>query len=252
MSSKTIQAVLFDLGQTLLCFGGLVSGRLFSQAVRRTYTYLKEMSQPLPSFFRYRLTHLLGLRWHLLVSSMTGNDFDSLRLLKKYGRRHGFNLTETQWRELNWRWYEPMVELTYIEPGLSETLRKLAAMGLKLGIVSNTFVNGSTLDRHLKQLGLLDFFPVRLYSCHFPWRKPDVRIFARAAQQLGVKPANILFVGDRMDTDIRGAIKAGMRPVLKQNSSGTKPPRNISVVGSIAELAELVEKINSGKIITVR
>jgi len=240
-----IKAILFDLGQTLLHFGSLRSGAIFSQAAANAYSYLMEQGQPVPNFFRYRLVHIMGLRWHLLVSALTGNDFDSMRLLKHYGQKHGFNLTESQWQDLNWRWYQPLVKLAALEPGLTETLRALKAMNLKLGIVSNTFVNASSLDRHLEQLGLLEFFPVRLYSCHLPWRKPDVRIFALAARQIGVEPDRILFVGDKPGTDIRGALRAGMQPVLIKNSAGGKHPRNIPVIDTIAQLAALVERLNS-------
>lgn len=43
------------------------------------------------------------------------------------------------------------------------------------------------------------------------WRKPDPALFVRAAACLGVPPAQVLFVGDKLRHNIRGARDAGMR-----------------------------------------
>jgi len=132
------------------------------------------------------------------------------------------------------------------EPKVKETLTKLKELGLALGIVSNTFVNGSSLDKHLEQSGILDFFPVRLYSYEFDFRKPDIRIFKTAAERLGEKPENILFVGDRIDKDIKPAIKAGMTAVLKAayTNAGKKTPKGAWKITHLAELPPLIQKIN--------
>ena len=101
------------------------------------------------------------------------------------------------------------------EPNLSGTLKSLKESGIKLGIVSNTFVNGCSLNRHLAIEGLLDHFDIKIYSYNYTFRKPDKRIFDLASEQINVNPANTLFVGDRVDNDVKGALKAGMIPVLK-------------------------------------
>ena len=63
-------------------------------------------------------------------------------------------------------------------------------------------MNGCSLEKHLEQVGILDFFPLRMYSYEFDFRKPDARIFKVAAERIGETAENILFVGDRIDTDI--------------------------------------------------
>ena len=125
----------------------------------------------------------------------------------------------------------------------------LKKMGLKLGIVSNTFVHGSSLDKHLEQLGLLDFFTIRLYSYQFNFRKPDARFFKTAAQRIGETLENIMFVGDRIDKDIKPAVKAGMQAVLKQayTNAGRTAPKVTHKIHQLAELPALITKINSEK-----
>lgn len=44
--------------------------------------------------------------------------------------------------------------------------------------------------------------------------KPHPGMYVMAAETLGVKPAQVLAVGDRLETDIEGAVAAGMRAAL--------------------------------------
>jgi HAD superfamily hydrolase (TIGR01509 family) len=178
---------------------------------------------------------------------MTGRDFDALSLLKNSGVKHGHKLSEDQWREIGWLWYEPLSKAAKVEPGVKVALTKLRKMGLKLGILSNTFVSAGSLDRHLAQLGILDFFPYRLYSYQFEFRKPDRRIFEAAVAKIGEPAQNILFVGDRLDNDIWPALKFGMRTALKSayTNTGRQSPKGVWKINRIAELPGLIEKFNT-------
>lgn len=245
MAKRRIEAVLFDLGETLLKFGRLDRDRLFSEAVDRSYAYLKEQAQPVGSYSVYRFFYLWGIRWHVFKSWITDNDFNSLELLKEYGRRKGFTLSDAQWEELNWQWYRGLADIGGVVEGTKDTLRKLQQMGLKLGMLSNTFIHKSSLERHLKQAGLIDDLPLRLYTYEFPWRKPDERIFRKGAQKIGVDCEKIIYVGDRIDNDVIGAQKVGMLPVLIRAYTNEKKriPADVSVIETINQLPELIEKI---------
>jgi len=246
LGQTKIKAILFDLGETLVNFGKVDSIRLFKEAGKRSYQFLRKLNQPVGGFRGYFWRNLWGLRVRYYISIMTGRDFDSLAVLEKYGTRRGFHLSVEQWQELNWVWYEPLRQRSWVEPGVAEALGKLTEAGLKLGIVSNTFVSGSALDRHLAEEGLIGFFNTRVYSCQFGLRKPDRRIFLEGAQQVGIEPANILYVGDRINKDVKGALRAGMRPVLKNayTNAGKKPSAGVERIDSISELPDLVGKIN--------
>lgn len=245
MAERAVQAILFDLGQTLLEFGKLCNRCLFAASAQNSYQWLRQYSQSLPGFWRYKTKHILGLYLHLGRSWLTGDDFDSLELLKGYGKRYGFTLSEEQYRELSWIWYEPLSKQAYMESELPQTLDTLRAMKLKMGIVSNTFVHRDTLRQHLRQVGLDEFFPVQLYSYEFPWRKPDVRIFQEASKQIGVAPEKTLFVGDRVDTDVNGAFAAGMIPVFKRMAINrdVQVPDGVITIHKLAELPAVVKAI---------
>lgn len=246
-TSRKIKAVLFDLGETLLTFGKVNTTGLFRRGARLSYDYLKDLGQPVGSFEYYCWRNLISLRVRSLLSNITGRDFNSLALLRRIGQRKGVRLDREQWRQFAWLWYEPLSRCGRPEPGAKEALTVLQKMGLKLGIVSNTFVNGSSLERHLEHFGLLDFFAVKVYSYEFDFRKPDTRIFEIAAQRIGEMLENILFVGDRIDKDIEPALISGMRAVLKTayTNVGKKTPESVWKITDLSELPPLIERINA-------
>lgn len=245
MSKRKIEAVIFDLGETLLNFGRVDKAALLDEALHCSYNYLKELSQPVGSFRSYRLIHLWGIRWHLLRSWITKDDFDSLDLLKAYGRRRNFQLDEPQWEELNWRWYRRLSEIGQVESETAGVLKELNNMGLRVGLLSNTFVHKSCLERHLENEGLLQYLPDRFYSYDFQYRKPDARIFQDVAQKMDIDAERTIYVGDRVDNDVNGSLAAGMLPVLKKayTNENTKIPARTQQIEMIAELPDLIRKI---------
>ena len=239
---------MFDLGETLLNFGRFSSTRVFRQGARLSYDYLKSCGQSVGNFEFYCWSNLIALRTRHLISNILKNDFNSTALLRSLGRRKGVTLGGQQWRHFAWLWYEPLSKIATIEPEIKETLAALERMGLKLGILSNTFVNGHSLEKHLEQVGILDFFGVKLYSYEFDFRKPDPRIFRIAAEKVGEPVGNIMYVGDRIDKDIRPTLKIGMHAVLKDayTNAGKRLPEGARKIDHIAELPALIERINSG------
>ncbi len=249
MPDKKIKAVLFDLGETLLDFGKFKAGRLFRQGARLSYDFLKSCGQPVGNFQYYCWRNLIALRIRHLLSNIMKKDFNSLALLRRKGTKKGVHLDKQQWRHFAWLWYEPLSKVATAEPKIKETLTALKNSGLKLGIVSNTFVNGCSLEKHLEQEGILDFFTVRVYSYEFDFRKPDVRIFKISAERIGEMVDNILYVGDRIDKDIIPAIRSGMQAALKTayTNNGKKIPKGAWRINQLAELPALIEKINTKK-----
>jgi len=247
MHNTQIKAVLFDLGETLLDFGRIKPVEVFAAGAKSSYDYLKSLNLPVGGFKSYFWRNLVNLRMQRWISWFKRRDFDALALLKRVGTKKGLRLSAEQWQYLAWLWYEPLSKIGTTEPQTKETLAALKDKGLKLGILSNTFVHGTSLEKHLEQLGILDFFAVRLYSYEFPFRKPDARIFKAAIERIAEPPGNILYVGDRIDKDIKPAIKSGMSAVLKAayTNSGRKLPPGVQRITRISELPPLIEKINA-------
>jgi putative hydrolase of the HAD superfamily len=219
-----IRAILFDLGDTLLDFGAVDVLALFSDGAREAYDYLEKLGQPLPPFKKFLRVQLRAIRWRYLVSRVTGREFNSMQVLGNLSRAMGHTLTDPQVEELAWLWYGPLSRQATVESGLPELLDGFRSAGLQLAVVSNTFLPGVVLDRHMRDEGLLDYFPVRVYSCDVRYRKPHPRIFEIALSRIGATADQTVFVGDNLSADVGGAAKAGMTTVLK-DPSGTRSHR---------------------------
>ncbi len=102
-------------------------------------------------------------------------------------------------------------------------LTRLRNSGYKTGIVTN----GLAVKQweKLVRLGLENIFGTVVISEEAGVEKPDPAIFERACGELEVLPEECVYVGDRLDTDILGANKAGMTSVrlLRGKCKDLKP-----------------------------
>jgi len=88
-------------------------------------------------------------------------------------------------------------------PSVLETL----GSRFSLGIISNF---DSRLRTILEQFGLLSRFEPIVLSSEVGIDKPDGAIFITAVERLGLKPAEVCYVGDDPKVDWEGAEKVGM------------------------------------------
>jgi putative hydrolase of the HAD superfamily len=97
-------------------------------------------------------------------------------------------------------------------PGAEECLATLAAAGLKLGIVCDVGLIGSTtLRARLHDFGLLAFFDGWSFSDETDVFKPRPEAFLVALEEMGVAPEDAAHIGDNAGTDVAGAKALGMR-----------------------------------------
>jgi putative hydrolase of the HAD superfamily len=102
-------------------------------------------------------------------------------------------------------------DLFELRPGITGVLAALKARGLRLGLAANQPQHAlASLSRH----GIGHYFENDGISGVYGYRKPDIRLFLRACQDLAVEPADCIMVGDRIDNDIVPANLLGMRTVL--------------------------------------
>lgn len=87
-------------------------------------------------------------------------------------------------------------------PDVEPALVRLRARGLRLGVLSNFPPH---LEDTLRQHGIHGYFDFFVVSSLVGLEKPDPAIFELAIQRAGVPREEILYVGDDLDDDIRGA-----------------------------------------------
>ena len=89
---------------------------------------------------------------------------------------------------------------------------------LPMGIISN----GQRVysEGEVKRLNLSSYFRFIIFSSDMGFRKPDYRIFHEGACRLGMKPEEIIFIGDSWDADINPARALGMKAMHVQEAWG--------------------------------
>ncbi len=234
------EAVIFDFGDTLVRFSHVDKRALFEQAAWRTYRLWAQRQRRMPGFRRYYLHQAFAMRWAFAKTTILRRELDALKYMQRACTKLWLTAPSEFFDELMWQWYKPLAEAATLEPDAPAVLDTLRDAGCKLGLISNTFLPPHVMDRHLDELGLSEYFPVRVYSSALKHRKPHPRIFAAALSELDVEAARAVYVGDSYDHDIAGATRSGMRAVWKpiEGANGHRLPEGAKMIGRLGDLPE--------------
>jgi putative hydrolase of the HAD superfamily len=106
--------------------------------------------------------------------------------------------------------------------------------GFRLGVITNG--EGTQQRAKITALGLDSAFEVVICSGDVGYAKPDQRIFEVAAGRLGLPPDRCLFVGDRRDSDARGALAAGMSALWLNRQALVAPDELVEEIRTLRDL----------------
>lgn len=144
-------------------------------------------------------------------------------------------LADKIWQAVAAQEYE-LVLYDDVLPGLDA----LRASGYIVGIVSNVPSGGSELS---DQLGLSDSIDFAVTSSEVGYEKPDPRIFAEALRRANDTPPNAaLMVGDQLESDVNGAIGAGIQPVLLDRNNNHPDFFDHPRITSLTELQNILTR----------
>jgi len=139
----------------------------------------------------------------------------------------------------------PMVSLDDLYPDAVDCLRELSAAGYRLGIAGN---QPAETEEVLRSLDV----PLDLVASSERWgvAKPDRAFFDRIAAELRLPPAEIAYVGDRVDNDIEPAVEAGMVAIFIRRgpwavlqAGRDSPPVAAATIDSLAELPAVLRSL---------
>lgn len=105
---------------------------------------------------------------------------------------------------------------SWLFPGTREALCALWEQGCRLGVIANTAWPGFCMDRAFAGVGLLPFLSIRIYSGDIGIEKPSPAIFRLAERIGGLEGKRILFVGNEIEMDIRGAAAVGWSTAFRR------------------------------------
>lgn len=210
-----LEAILFDMGGTLIEFENSTWDVLNQRCARDGYDFLTSQNRIRFGYsdFLKTLEREFEKRWTVSERTLQEIDFESLlfSVLKKLD----VNLTDGNKKEFMIRYYQPVTQQITLVPGAVEALRFFKDRNLKIGLLSNTIFPKRFHAEELKRFGLERYLDLALFSSELGFKKPHPRMFCTALEKLSTGPHSAVFVGDRLEEDIEGAHKVGMNAILK-------------------------------------
>jgi putative hydrolase of the HAD superfamily len=119
------------------------------------------------------------------------------------------DLIKARAERLIYRGWEPMFSRFPLFPHVRETLEAFRAAGLTLALLSDF-----PPENKLSNFGIRELWDVILCSEVIGRLKPDPLPFTVLAERMGLPPEKILYVGNSVRYDVRGAKGAGMAAAL--------------------------------------
>ena len=112
----------------------------------------------------------------------------------------------------------------HLHPEVLPMLRALKARGMKIGLITNCFLEEA---EYIRQSELFSLFDAAMLSCVEGLAKPDEAIFHRCMAGLGVAPNEYLYVGDGGSRELETAQSLGMQAAqaVWYLKAGTNQPK---------------------------
>ena len=136
---------------------------------------------------------------------------------------------------------------TYTDPQVGPLFERLHAVGIRVGVLSNTIWPREWHVGFFERDGVYDLVDGDVYTSEIPWTKPSPFAFRAAMDAVRVTdPARCVYVGDRLFDDVWGAQQAGMRAVhvplstIPSGQVGHTEGTPDAVVRSLSELPQVL------------
>lgn len=136
---------------------------------------------------------------------------DVRQIMQAIAERLGVQLTREQLAEASETRRSAQEAMFGLRPEALDVIGKLRSAGFSTGLVSDCT---SELPDAWPRLPLAAVIDAPVFSCVERTRKPDPRLFRKAAADLGTEPARCLYVGDGGGNELTGPSGVGMRAVL--------------------------------------
>lgn len=248
--SRAIEAVLFDLGGTLIHFEGAWPD-LIQTANQELLKNLQEQGLLLDADyflreFRRRLEEYYVQRESEFIEYTTAQTLRTLLI------EMGHNaVTPEMLRPALKRLYAVSQAQWKAEEDCVSTLETLRAAGLRLGVVSNAS-DDDDVQTLVDNADIRNYFDFVLSSAACGVRKPNPRIFQIALQRWTLPAERAAMVGDTLGADILGAQNTGIYSIWITRRAGTPDNRDHegtiqpdATIATLAELPATLSRINS-------
>jgi 2-haloalkanoic acid dehalogenase type II len=241
-----VNAVLFDLGSTLMYFDGdwehlhpqrdaALMDRLHAASIYPPQeAFLAQFNAMLRSYYTERDTEFIEQTTAYLLR-LALEEWDYIDVPDEAIRdtlAGMYAITQAHWKA---------------EEDAQSTLDSLKARGYRLGLISNAG-DDADVQTLIDQSNLRGYFDFILTSAALGIRKPNPRIFQTALDHWGIPASQAAMVGDSLGADILGARNAGIYGIWITRRADTPANRSHEdtilpdvVITTLAELIPLLD-----------
>jgi putative hydrolase of the HAD superfamily len=242
MKSTDIDAIIFDMGGTLLDYDPVPAGEMRVIRAERIAAFLNAKG--------YRLSaaavdeHLIAPYHHqnMVECEKTLREVDLCACVRKGLERLKVAEDYTLW--VIGLVHRILKENLVVYGDSMEALEKLSAK-YPLGLVSNTTIPGVYFANDLEEIGMAKYFRHCLFTADWGFRKPHASTFYRMLELLGAEADRSLYVGDSFRNDIYGPSQIGMKTAWINPGRRPRPDGFGSLapdyeIKSVGELAGII------------
>lgn len=133
----------------------------------------------------------------------------------------------------------------YVDPDVYQLLDHLKMIGMRLAIISNC---SSEEVKVIRQSNLYKYFDQVVLSYEVKMQKPDICIYKKGADLLGVAANECIFIGDGGSNELEGAKMAGMKAIQAKWYTNQLPYKRDSIDGFLTaeEPLDILQCVTQG------
>jgi putative hydrolase of the HAD superfamily len=126
-------------------------------------------------------------------------------------------------------------------PGAIELLNTLRQQGYQIGVISNNLLTEQISK--MKRIGISEYIDTFAISEEVGYAKPHPKIFEVALERASINAHEAVFIGDSWESDIVGALRAGIRPVWFNRKALPSADKSIKEIRSFDQKEEIIPYI---------
>jgi putative hydrolase of the HAD superfamily len=239
---KDIQAVIFDLGGTLIEYAGVYMNwpELETPGFEAAYQFLDENSVALPPFVDFRAAGFAILPGRWQAATQGRGNLRLVDLLREV--LSNLALTDVPGGVVSAaaeRYQTAVCSQAIPLDQAQETLAAIKEQGYRLGLLSNTMFTGAAHEADLRRFGLDGYFETMLFSADVDKWKPTDAPFRYLLDALQVRPSQAVFVGDSPEHDVVGGKEAGLWTIYIRANERFGEPGAVQPDATITALNQL-------------
>jgi len=247
LDMKRIDAVTFDLWDTLIQEAPGGSSRVAEARIERIANTLETFGQPRTlEEIEGAYVETGGFLYRVWKESKDVSVRDQVNfMLDSIERKLSSRLGAEAIAEIEETYSVSMLDhRPTLLPGAKEALQGVQGMDVRMGLISNTGrTPGTVLRTIMSDLDILHCFSVTTFSNEILARKPAPAIFNASLEGLKAHPEWALHIGDDPISDIDGAKDFGMRAVMIRSDRFEDNERADACIDRLDEVVEAIDSL---------